>query len=246
MRKQIAAAVLAGLTMLVGGGALADGMPRGSIKDAPVAMPSWSGFYIGGGIGYGHLIGKNKYYEDGVLELSSNNDSAFGGLGTVVIGFDRLVRERYVLGLFAEYDWSNIELEDVDSGTTTHFRIRNAFSIGGRAGFLMTPQSLLYLTAGYTWADGKADGYFDIPGLAGATSLDLNGPFVGLGMETQLGRNWSLRGEVRYTMFNEVTTAVGDALGTDVLDRLEGNLLTGRLAVVYKFNRDEPHVRPIK
>ena len=57
MRKQIAAAVLAGLTMLAGGSALADGMSRGSIKDAPVAMPSWSGFYLGGGIGYGHLIG---------------------------------------------------------------------------------------------------------------------------------------------------------------------------------------------
>ena len=247
MRKQIAAAVLTGLIMLVGGGALADGMPRGSIKDAPVATPSWSGFYLGGGIGYGHLIGKNKYFEDGDLISSNTNDSAAGGLGTVVIGFDRLVRERYVVGLFAEYDWSNIELTDVDEDTqaVTHFRVRNAFSIGGRAGFLMTPQSLLFLTAGYTWAQGKSDGYFDIPPVIGATSLDLNGPFVGIGMETQLGRNWSLRGEVRYTMFNEVTTAAGDA-GPEILDRLEGDLLTGRIAVVYKFNRDEPHVAPIK
>jgi outer membrane immunogenic protein len=244
MRKQIAAAVIAGLTMLVGGGALADGMPRGSIKDAPVAMPSWSGFYLGGGIGYGHLIGKNKYDEAGTAaDLISNNDSAAGGLGTVVIGFDRLVRERYVLGLFAEYDWSNIELEDLDTNVTTHFRVRNAFSIGGRAGFLMTPQSLLFLTAGYTWADGKADGYFDIGADIGATSIDLNGPFVGLGMETQLGRNWSLRGEVRYTMFNEVTTNSDPGVFTD---RMDADLLTGRIAVVYKFNRDEPHVRPIK
>jgi len=239
--------VLAGLTMLAGGSALADGMSRGSIKDAPVATPSWSGFYLGGGVGYGHLIGKNRYDETGTVnDLLSNNDSAAGGLGTVVIGFDRLVRERYVLGVFGEYDWSNIELEDLDTGVTTHFRVRNAFSIGGRGGFLMTPTSLLYMTAGYTWADGKSDGYFDIDNgtlFPGKRSLDLNGPFVGLGMETLLGRNWSLRGEVRYTMFNDVTTNSSPGLFTD---KLEANLLTGRLAVVYKFNRDEPEVRPIK
>ena len=245
MRKQIAAAVLAGLTMLAGGSALADGMSRGSIKDAPVATPSWSGFYLGGGVGYGHLIGKNRYDEPGTInDLISNNDSAAGGLGTVVIGFDRLVRDRYVLGVFAEYDWSNIELEDLDTGLTTHFRVRNAFSIGGRGGFLMTPQSLLFLTAGYTWANGKSDGYFDIGPFAGVRSLDLNGPFVGLGMETQLGRNWSLRGEARYTMFNDVTT--NSDSGVPFTDRLEANLLTARLSVIYKFNRDEPEVRPIK
>jgi hypothetical protein len=36
MRKQIAAAVLAGAMLLAGGNALADGMERGSIKDVPV------------------------------------------------------------------------------------------------------------------------------------------------------------------------------------------------------------------
>ena len=56
MRKQIAAAMLAGLAMLAGGSALADGMARGSMKDVPVAVPTWSGFYLGAGVGYGHLI----------------------------------------------------------------------------------------------------------------------------------------------------------------------------------------------
>ena len=46
-------------------------------------------------------------------------------------------------------------------------------------------------------------------------------------------------------MFNEVTTNAGST-GVTLVDKLEANLLTGRLAVVYKFNRDEPHVAPIK
>ena len=29
-------------------------------------------------------------------------------------------------------------------------------------------------------------------------------------------------------------------------DRFEADLLTGRIALIYKFNRDEPHVGPIK
>ena len=28
------------------------------MKDVPVAMPTWSGFYLGGGVGYGHLIAR--------------------------------------------------------------------------------------------------------------------------------------------------------------------------------------------
>jgi len=63
MRKQVAAAMLAGMTMLAGSSALADGMPRGSVKDVPVAVPTWSGFYLGAGLGYGHLIAKNRYNE---------------------------------------------------------------------------------------------------------------------------------------------------------------------------------------
>jgi outer membrane immunogenic protein len=254
MRKKIAALILAGTAMLAGGAALADGMPGGSIKDTPVApMTTWSGFYLGGGVGYGHMIGKDNYSENGVLLSSNNNDSAAGGFGTVVVGFDRQVRERYVVGLFAEYDWGNIELTDLDinTGDTTHFRVRDAFSLGGRAGFLMTPQSLLFVTAGYTWASGKSDGYFDIIDTAdnvfpGKTKLDLNGPFVGVGMETQLAHNWSMRGEVRYTMFSEVTTNSGVDGPIAFVDKIEGSLLTGRLAVVYKFNREEAPVEPIK
>jgi opacity protein-like surface antigen len=118
----------------------------------------------------------------------------------------------------------------------------------------MTPTSLLYATAGYSWAKIKANGYFDVvndadPGdiVAGKTSVNLQGPFVGLGMETQLGRNWSLRGEARYTMFNDVITASGQFEDDTIfVDKLDANLLTARLTLTYKFNRDEPHVSPIK
>jgi outer membrane immunogenic protein len=258
MRKQIAAAMLAGLAMLAGGNALADGMARGSIKDVPVAVPTWSGFYLGAGVGYGHLIAKNRYYEnDDTEEFSSSfkGEGASGGLGTVVLGFDRQIRDRYVVGLFTEFDWSSIELSYQDTDTPQQtFRLDRTFTLGGRAGFLLTPTSLLFMTAGYSWSHGKSNGYFDIDTFVedfpGVRKLNLNGAFVGLGMETLLGRGLSLRGEVRYTMYQDKTvnsfngTFLGDPLTFS--DRFEADLLTGRIALIYKFNRDEPHVAPIK
>jgi outer membrane immunogenic protein len=241
MRKQVAAIVLAGMAMLAGGSALADGM-RGSIKDAPVAAPTWSGFYLGLGLGYGHVVGENNYSESDGTFSSVTSEAAKGGLGTIVLGFDRQVRERYVVGLFTEFDWSSIELtsnDDVDGNL--HWRIENTFSIGGRAGFLMTPTSLLYLTAGYSWAHSTSNGYFDIFNtvlFTGARSIDLQGPFVGIGMETQLTQKLSLRGEVRYTMFEEVTTNSGTLAGVTFVDKLEPDMLAGRIAVVYKFQKD--------
>ena len=120
----------------------------------------------------------------------------------------------------------------------------------------MTPTSLLYHDGGYSWSHGKSDGYFDIDAdeasiFPGARKLNLNGAFVGLGMETQLGRNLSLRGEVRYTMYQDKTVnsfngTVTSAMPLSFSDRFEADLLTGRIALTYKFNRDEPHVGPIK
>ena len=262
MRKQIAAAMLAGLAMLAGGSALADGMARGSMKDVPVAVPTWSGFYLGAGLGYGHLIAKNCYNEvssefPAGFASSFDGEGASGGFGTVVLGFDRQIRDRYVVGLFTEFDWSSIEISYQDTLTPEQtFRVDRTFSIGARGGFLLTQTSLLYLTGGYSWSHGKNKGYFDIDNeegfFPGRRTLDLQGFFAGIGMETQLGRNLSLRGEVRYTMYDDKVinsfSGIGEAseLPLSFSDRFEANLLTGRIALTYKFNRDEPHAGPIK
>jgi outer membrane immunogenic protein len=248
MLRQVAASVLFGLALTAGGTASADGMP-GSVKDAPVLAPSWSAFYIGAGVGYGLLAAENKYWEPQPAVFSSTwkGEGGQGGFGTAVIGFDRQIRERYVLGAFVEYDWSSLELTYEDTDTPQQkFRMDGAFSVGGRAGFLLTPTSLLYVTGGYTWARGKADQYFDIVSdsgqtFYGATSLDLNGPFVGIGMETLIGQRLSLRAEGRYTMFDEVTTNQFNTAPNIFRDTMTADVLTARLAVTYRFTRDEPH-----
>ena len=166
MRKQIAAAMLAGLAMLAGGSALADGMAEGIDQGRAGRGADLVGL----------LSGRRRRLRSphrartatmrlttATFSSSYNGEGAAGGLGTVVLGFDRQIRDRYVVGLFTEFDWSSIELSYQDTDTPQQtFRLDRTFSLGGRAGFLMTPHVLALLTAGYSWSHAKGDGYFDI------------------------------------------------------------------------------------
>lgn len=239
MKRKIVTAMLSAVVALAAGRAVADGMPPVSLKDTPMA-PIWSGIYVGAGIGYGHLVAENNY-TDPTISSSWKGEGAAGGSASVILGFDRQMRDRYVLGLFGEFDWSSIEITYEDTVTPEQkFRLRNAVSVGGRAGYLIAPSSLLYVLAGYTWAHGTSDGYFDITsGLVtypGKTSVDLNGPFVGVGMETQLGGRLALRGEARYVMFQDEVT--NNQPTVPFTDRFHASLLTARLALIYKFQRE--------
>lgn len=252
MLKKALAVAITGVVALATGTALADGLPqRGSIKDsAPVVVaPNWNGFYLGVGVGYGHLVAENNYSEPG-FSSSWDGEGGHGGLATFVLGFDRQIRDNMVGGLFVEYDWSSIEItyDDTSNVADGSFRLKNAWSVGARLGYLMTPTSLLYVTGGYTWADGKSNGYFDIvSGLTtypGVTKLDLNGWFIGGGMETLLGERLALRGEVRYTKFGE--ELVNSDAGVPFEDHFDSALLTGRLVLTYKLHREHRHVEPLK
>ena len=72
-------------------------------------------------------------------------------------------------------------------------------SVIGRAGFLATPNTLLYGLGGWTF------GHFDVDqlafGLGRIDSFDSDGPTVGGGIEQKLSPKWSLRAEYRYTNF---------------------------------------------
>jgi opacity protein-like surface antigen len=248
MKKQISATALAGLGMLFSGIALADGMPQASLKDAPSAAPIWSGIYIGAGVGYGHLIAENNYWDPG-FSSSWKGEGAAGGLGTIVLGIDRQLRERYVAGLFGEFDWSSIEITYAATAIPEQtFRIRGAASAGARAGYVITSSTLLYLTAGYTRTSGKSDRYFDIASggvnYPGKSTVNLNGPFVGIGTETQVGNGLALRGEIRYTMFNDEVT--NSQPSVPFTDSFHANLLTGRLVLIYKFHHEEQHADAFK
>jgi len=159
-----------------------------------------------------------------------------GVFGTIQAGYDWHVKPRVVFGLFGDFDFSAISTEfDFDAGINgNNFLSGSAdldmnwmWTLGARLGFLATPDTLVYLLAGYTQAD------FDDPSFStsfnsayapdhliehdvrmvalhehggGSPSSDpsvdldtFSGFTAGVGMETRLNRNWGLKLEYRYT-----------------------------------------------
>lgn len=229
---------------------LADGYEDPKSFKAPAA-PIWSGFYLGAGAGYGQADTRDDYYEsDGTdfFASSFSGQAAQGGLLRLMLGVDRQIKEKFVIGGFVDFDWTDIS-QNFKSNDSTSFSIDDEltmewqWSIGGRAGYLFTPTTMLYFLAGFTQAHFKSDGWYDIypdfgPAdvLPGKSSLTFNGYVVGFGMETLIGHNVFFRGEMRYSEFDGKVVNSGDYFGTTYSDSEHPTLLTGMMGLTYKFN----------
>jgi len=186
--------------------------------EVPASHP-WTGFYIGAGIGAGTVI-QAQTLVDSLGPLFSDTYGATGHFAMVTAGYDFPLMQRYVAGVFFDFDLSRISN---DSWSTLQpFDQKHAWSIGGRLGYLATPTTLWYGLGGYTQSS------FDFFMVG---SRDLRGFFVGGGVESRLVGNWSLRGEYRYTQF---LTDTIDLCGCVWLDA-ETSAHAGRLLLIYRF-----------
>jgi outer membrane immunogenic protein len=221
----------------------------GSMKDAPVeyAAPaaSWTGFYIGVGVGGGASVTdlsvnveEYRYLEaksfDG--DYDSNSFELFGldGIGgegvfgTVQVGYDRQLSSHFVLGAFVDYDFSDISTEIRASNGresfSTDLDLDHMWSVGVRAGFLTSPDTMVYALVAYTQGEYSADDFdFD---------LDVDGWSVGAGIETRLSDNLTLKGEYRFTQFDEENVLEFGPLSVDV----EPSVHTARVVLSYRIN----------
>mgnify|MGYP000190132574 CR=1 FL=1 len=106
---------------------------------APVApaSPNWTGFYVGGEVGYADFNATPGPSDDGLI----------GGL---ILGYDYDLGNNFVVGGGLDYDWA--DLDDLDD--VFRAKLRGGFKIGN---------GLLYGTGGYTMAStdssGTDDGY---------------------------------------------------------------------------------------
>ena len=144
-----------------------------------------------------------------------NGDGRF--FGTVTLGYDQLVSSQWLAGVFLDYDFGNGDnhsrigalglFENVENVHVSNEN-NHAWSIGGRLGFLSSPSTLLYVSAGWTRISAEGDLSITVGGteLRRSFDRDRDGWFVGAGIETQLGwlgSNWSLRGEYRFSQFDD-------------------------------------------
>jgi outer membrane immunogenic protein len=248
--KKLFLASIAMVALNAGSPAWAADLPR---KAPPPLVYGWTGFYIGGGFGYGAYTFRNQDFitTTRVVESREYSSGGKGWLGTVIVGADYQFAERWVAGVFADYDWTSIKGDHVfhDAGYSGTLRLLSAWAAGGRLGYLVTPSTLLYATGGYTAARfSDATFFFSPTGICcfqnGAT---FRGWFVGAGAETQLWANWYGRLEYRYAGYRAELVPVFEANGTPyggtgVSTRIEPTVQTIRADLTYRFNWASPAV----
>jgi outer membrane immunogenic protein len=242
-RLKLYAAALAASVCTAGSAFAADMYEPGSMKDAPMAAPvvyDWTGFSIGAGIGGafmnydGGAAGTFDVAPPGPVDAFAfpleDDDGAI--FGTVQLGYDRTLPSRFLIGVFADYDFSGgtetsfggtSVLTTGAPGDTLGFagtaEVDNSWTVGGRLGFLATPETLVYGLIGWTHADLNVSGTYatDIVGgtpVSFSSEEDMDSVTIGAGVETMIGRGVSLKLEYRYTDLDGLSEAtVLDGIG---------------------------------
>jgi len=176
--------------------ASAANMPtKAPITKAPIAAPlnDWSGFYIGGGIGWAHTgVGGDYVITPTVNHHNVSGDSAiFSGIVGIQHQWNRVV-----LGVEADFSgttsgWpasrnaGNADcLASLSTTITCRGRTDQIFTVGPRVGFVAANQWLLFATGGYASAKLETSVVNHASGNEiGHSSVRHDGWFAGGGVE---------------------------------------------------------------
>ena len=155
------------LLALIGAANAADLPPRYQAPPpmAPVAVaPSWTGFYVGAGWGYGVSDTNSSVIPaSGVIQGTTNN-GARGWLGMADVGYDYQFNVggwNLVAGVLADYNFGNMTgtwnfTAAPGAGFATTLtgveKEKSFWDAGGRIGWLITPDILSYFSGGYSSA----------------------------------------------------------------------------------------------
>ena len=201
-----------------------------------VAAPSWTGFYVGIHVGY--AFANDNYILDpalaGFVGISSTNMFGSRGFSSGVLGgYNLLVSPRWLAGVEADWSWQDIatqfssSLPGLDASMVA--KQKWAASLRGRVGYLVTPETLVYGTAGWAWS--KIDETVNFFGTEIDSSGNVNGPQVGAGMETMVAVNWRARLEYLHTFYSAASV---DPTVTGV-SGIKPSVGLARLAAIYQF-----------
>jgi outer membrane immunogenic protein len=238
--------VRAALAYKFGWGRDALGGPQMAYASAPVAPAAyhWTGFYIGAGGGYGMFNLDSRLTQSGMLQSDNQTLGGRGWFGTVGGGFDYQFNGPFVAGVFADWDISDIHGHWTDPYWEEGGPIKQnwAWFAGARAGYLITPDVLAYISGGFT-RSRFSDVHFFGTGIASQPEPDTmpattyNGWFIGGGAEAMIPwvRGLSLKSEYRFADYGSKDVPILNQPSTAFVN-IHPYVQTVRTALVYRFN----------
>ena len=217
---------------LVGTAAAAD-MP---VKAIAPAVWSWAGPYVGlnAGAAWRNTTFTNPDAFGTITADPIWTDHGTSFIGGAQIGYNWQTAQ-WVYGIEADIDWaSGKSSATTPGGTTANSKMNWLSTVRGRAGILVSPQLLAYLTGGVAFAQFSDDWGFPFAGFASNTVRV--GWTGGGGLEYMLTPHWTVRFEGLYADFgskqNTPTTA---ALGTAYRSNFQHTVALARAALNWKW-----------
>jgi outer membrane immunogenic protein len=260
MKKLLLA--LTAVAAFTGSASAADMAARPYSKAPPpmMAAPSWTGFYIFGG-GGGGLWAADSNVNTNPGGLAITRDQRFGGsgwFGTVGAGYDWQVNSGWVLGILADGQFGDIRgsISDPAFAVEGREKLRTSYAAGVRLGYLVAPNVLSYVNAGYSGSEWSGASYSTLAAGGGAPlfttpSFHRNGFFVGGGVENNLNifgisaPGWFMKTEYRSAFYDRVTlpeSFVTTGLPTGDSLTFKPWVQTISTSLVYRFNWTGPVV----
>ncbi|MFG1401719.1 outer membrane protein [Xanthobacter sediminis] len=219
------------LALLAGSASAADLSTRYPVKAAvmPAPMFSWTGFYIGGNVGWGWA--SNSFdYTTGALTYNYDVDNSNGVFGGLQGGYNFQFANNVVVGVEADLEFADIGQSNTLVGgplaaTITSSSVDTFGTIRGRVGYALD-RFLPYFTGGAAWANTSFTGPWGVT--ADGTRW---GWTIGGGAEYALTNNWTVKAEYLYLDFGDKNLGY---LNTDTASQgLTMN--TVKAGVNYKF-----------
>ena len=216
----------------------ADLPTKGPYYKAPMAAPafSWTGFYLGGDVGYGWGRSSGTGTDSAGLGLTPYDYDTNGVIGGGFLGYNYQINQ-FVVGV--EADWQAADLKGnsgsfTNPGATYTFstNVNNYGSLRGRLGYAVD-RWLVFATGGWAW--GYASTSFAFTGTPpfSTNSGNRSGWTGGGGVEYAITNNWLARLEYRYTDLGSRAYVDVPNDSADTGNRITVNDV--RLGVAYKF-----------
>lgn len=179
-----------------------------SFKDMPACPPPVmlkDGWYLGAQVGYDSYRVRESI-SDNIGNPVVNNTGWVGGL---FLGYGQYLTDLFYLGgeIFGNVNGSSVSWHSSEDGFSNKFTTNGSYGLAVLPGLRLNDTSLGYIRLGWNWASLK--GADTITGVAsGSNSHTSNGFNLGLGIETLLMTNWSLRTEYNHTWYNSFSNSV--------------------------------------
>jgi opacity protein-like surface antigen len=209
-----------------------------------------TGWYLGAQAGYdSYRVRENiDGVIDGVGFASNPVINGTGWVGGLMLGYGMMMNDWFYLGgeVFGNFSGVDQNMSSVLStadgdNIQTSFQVNGSWGIGLLPGIKMTDSTLTYVRLGWNWANLKQTGSaFDADAVpttfTGNKTNTSNGFVFGVGMETLIVDNWSLRGEFDHTWYsNYNAVAAGPVGGPNINVSTNPSDNQYMLAVLYHF-----------